>query len=38
MIGYKKIIMHPLTSAWRVKIVFKRYRGYPTLAEVRDLL
>ncbi|MDU4696456.1 MAG: alpha-L-fucosidase [Paenibacillus sp.] len=35
MIGYKKIITLPLMTAQRVKVVFKQYRGYPTLAALR---
>lgn len=35
MIGHKKIIKLPLTTARRVRVVFKRYRGYPTLAALR---
>ncbi|MCK8489781.1 alpha-L-fucosidase [Paenibacillus sp. MBLB2552] len=35
MIGHKKIVTLPLTTARRVKVIFKRYRGYPTLANFR---
>lgn len=35
MIGHKKIIPLPLTTARRVKVVFKRHQGYATLAAVR---
>ncbi|MUG87462.1 alpha-L-fucosidase [Paenibacillus timonensis] len=35
IVGHKKILPLPLTTARRVRIVFKRYRGYPTLAAFR---
>ncbi|MNC28205.1 Alpha-L-fucosidase [compost metagenome] len=35
IIGYKKIIRLPQMRADRLKIVFKAFRGFPTLARVR---
>jgi len=35
IIGYKKIVILPVTTARRVKVVFKQYRGYPTLAAIQ---
>lgn len=35
IIGYKKIVILPVTTARRVKVVFKQYREYPTLAAIQ---
>ncbi|MNJ03409.1 hypothetical protein D3C73_1637080 [compost metagenome] len=35
IIGYKKILRLPQTRADRLKLVFKQYRGFPTLAHIR---
>ncbi|MGG6312165.1 alpha-L-fucosidase [Paenibacillus macerans] len=35
VIGYKKIVQVPLTTARQVQVIFKRFRGYPTLATIR---
>ncbi|MBW4082513.1 alpha-L-fucosidase [Paenibacillus sp. S150] len=35
VIGYKKILRLPQTRADRLKIVFKQFRGFPTLAHIR---
>jgi len=37
IIGYKKIIRIPQTRAKRLKVVFKAFRGFPTLAHIRIL-
>lgn len=37
IIGYKKILRIPETRLDRIKVVFKQYRGYPTLKHVRLL-
>ncbi|MFB5763727.1 alpha-L-fucosidase [Paenibacillus medicaginis] len=34
VIGYKRIVRFPHTHADRVKIVFKKFRGFPTLAHI----
>ncbi|WP_019912449.1 alpha-L-fucosidase [Paenibacillus sp. HW567] len=35
IIGYQKILRLPQTRADRLKLVFKEYRGFPTLAHIR---
>jgi alpha-L-fucosidase len=37
IIGYKKIIRIPQTRACRLKVVFKQFRGFPTLTHIRAL-
>lgn len=38
VIGYKKIIRVPLIRTDRLKVVFKQFRGYPTLAHINILI